>query len=145
LKLFEYYTSIFAILVSKIYFRVHRILKMAGFSIINHNGKEIVYLDYRGLNEDQIVEALEAAESHILTHKVPFRNLTNFTGAFATKRMMERAELMSQNTRHLSIRGAIVGLTAAKVVMLKGFNRKTETSGIQPFETEEEAMEYLTR
>ncbi len=116
---------------------------MAGLSKRTHKGKEIIYLNYDGLTEPQIVECLQEAERIILEDNKPYLTLTNFTGAFATKKVMEQAGILGYKTKHLAIKGAIVGAEGAKSVMLKSFNRKLESEGLQAFEDEDSALEFL--
>ncbi|MCV9385403.1 hypothetical protein [Reichenbachiella ulvae] len=117
---------------------------MSGFSKINYKGKEIIYLDYRGASEEQMIEYLCAAEETILEEQKPFMTLTNIYDAYATKGYLSRAQELGRKTQHLSIAGAIVGVTGGKLVLLKVFNRMfAKGEGLKPFDTEEEALDYL--
>ncbi len=116
---------------------------MAGLSKITHKGHEIIYLNYNGLSEDEIVDCLQQAQKMILAEQKAYRTLTNFSGAFATKKVMMQAATLGEATKHLAIKGAIVGADGAKSVMLKGFNRQLEVGGLRAFEDEESAKDYL--
>lgn len=96
---------------------------MPGFSKIIHKGKEIIYLDYRGASEAQMIDYLTEAEETILKEQKPFMTLTNIKEAYATQGYLKRAQELGKKTHHLSIAGAIVGVTGGKLVLLKVFNR----------------------
>ncbi|MGL1885100.1 MAG: hypothetical protein OCD76_01200 [Reichenbachiella sp.] len=117
---------------------------MAGFSKINHKGRVIIFLDYQGLTPDGIVEAMKEAESFVLKEQKRVLTLTNFTEAFATPKVMEQAKLLKAGIMHLTDRSAVYGLSIAKTVILKGFNKITKAKGIKPFSTREQALQYLT-
>lgn len=121
-------------------------LRMPGLQKINYQGKEIIYLDYRGQTEKQMIEYLKQAEKTILEDNKPYLTLTNISDAFATKGFLKQAGVLGERTGHLTIKGAIVGLNAGKKVLLKVFNRLfAGKKGLQPFDTEKEAMEYLIK
>ncbi|MFY0687124.1 MAG: hypothetical protein JXQ90_08170 [Cyclobacteriaceae bacterium] len=116
---------------------------MAGLSKILFKVREIIYLDYRGLKETEIIEALKKAETLVLRENKPYLTLTNFDGAYATPGFLEQANKLREKTKHLAIKGAIVGIEGAKGVILSVFNSALKGSGIVTFQSEEEAKEYL--
>lgn len=119
---------------------------MPGLQKINFQGKEIIYLDYRGQSEQQMIGYLKEAEKTILEDNKPYLTLTNISDAFATKGFLKQAGRLGENTGHLTIKGAIVGLNGGKKVLLKVFNRLfAGKKGLQPFDSEKEALEYLVR
>jgi len=118
---------------------------MAGISKIMHKAREIIYLNYQGLSENEIVECLKEAERIILADNKPYYTLTNFNGAFATKKVMEQAAILGHKTQHLAIKSAIVGAVGAKSVMLKSFNKVLASGGLTPFEDEESAKDFLVK
>ncbi|WP_420582925.1 hypothetical protein [Reichenbachiella sp.] len=119
---------------------------MPGLQKINFQGKEIIYLDYRGQSEQQMIGYLKEAEQTILDENKPYLTLTNISDAFATKKFLQQAGRLGEKTEHLTVKGAIVGLNGGKKVLLKVFNRLfAGKKGLQPFDTEKEALEYLVR
>lgn len=119
---------------------------MPGLQKINYQGKEIIYLDYRGQTEKQMISYLKEAEKMILTDAKPYLTLTNISDAFATKGFLEQASTLGKRTGHLTIKGAIVGLSGGKKILLNVFNRMfVGKKGLKPFDTEREAMEYLVK
>ena len=57
-----------------------------------YKGKEILYVDYRGLNESHMIQALKQAESIILSENKPHFQLSNITDARATPEFMKAAK-----------------------------------------------------
>jgi hypothetical protein len=91
---------------------------MAGYSVISYKGKEIAYLNYQGLNLEQMLQALDEAQKTAIKrseegHK-PRPVLINITGAFAVPEFMEKSKEVGKKTRHLTSKSAIVGITGAK-------------------------------
>ena len=62
---------------------------MAGHSFITYKGKEISYLDYRGLKLEQIIQTIDEATEKTLQDKKPILLLTNMTGVFAVPEFMD--------------------------------------------------------
>lgn len=119
---------------------------MPGLQKIDFQGKEIIYLDYRGQSEYQMIEYLKEAERTILDDNKPYLTLTNISDAFATKGFLKQAGIMGEKTGHLTVKGAIVGVNGGKRVLLNVFNRLfAGKKGLKPFDSEKEALEYLVR
>ena len=112
---------------------------------IDYKGKPILYVDYRGLDEKQILENLELEAQAIMDAKTKVLVLDNFGSHPATPRFMERAkELGRAGMEANTAKNAGLGITGLKKVLLQAYN--TFTGGkLQPFETEIEAMEWLVK
>lgn len=115
---------------------------MAGFSIINYKGKEIAYIDYRGLKVEQMMQTLEEATEKSLKDNKKRLLLTNFTNAYAVPEFMERSKAAGKKTKHLTPKAAIVGLLGAKKILLNAYNIFTKSS-MKAFEDEQKAKEWL--
>ena len=59
---------------------------------VEHKGKRILYVDFRGLEEEQLVEQVNAMAQEIAKSPGDLRVLTNFEGARATTKFMSRAK-----------------------------------------------------
>ena len=115
---------------------------MAGVSKIYYSGKEILYIDYRDQREDKMIQIILEAKEIILNDNKEHLQLSNFNKSFATSNFMKVANEFGKETKHLTKKGAILGITGAKKVLLKGYNALT--GGIlKPFDEEEEAKKYL--
>ena len=117
---------------------------MAGLRKVNHKGTEIIYIDYRGAKEAEMIQIISEAEAMIIKEQKRFRTLTNINDAFATKGYLTRAKDMASKTQHLSDKGAIIGITGGKLVLLKIFNKLFAGGrGLKPFDNELEALDFL--
>jgi len=117
---------------------------MAGYSIIYYKDVKISYLDYRGLTTKEMIEAVEAARKKSLEDNSPRPLLTNITGAFAVPEFMAKVKEAGKETKHLTTKSAIVGITGAKKILLNVFNMFTK-SDMKVFDNEELAKEWLIK
>ena len=117
---------------------------MAGFSIIECKGKEIMYLDYRGMNEKQMIQTVEEATERSLQDNKPRLLLANASGTFVLPNFLKKAKEDGKRTKHLTLKSAIVGIEGAKKVLLK-FHNLFVGSEMVPFHDEEEAKEWLIK
>lgn len=117
---------------------------MAGYSIIEYKGNEILYLDYRGMNEKQMIQTLDEATEQSLQENKPILLLTNITGTFVLPDFLKKAKEDGKRTKHLTLKSAIVGAEGAKKVLLK-FHNLFVGSEMKPFQDEEEAKEWLVK
>lgn len=98
---------------------------MAGYSIITHKGKEILYVDYQGLQTEEVVNLMKEATEFALKENRPLLRLSNMTDVFAVKEVVDTGKACGKRTEHLTIKRAAVGITGAKKVLLNAFNRFT--------------------
>ena len=112
---------------------------------ISHNEKIIIHADFRGLNEqamieqvDKIVEILLAEnKSQLLLYEYGPRN-------YITKNYMHHLEEAGKKAIPFVAKSAIVAeLNLAKKMILKAYNFLFNRN-IIAFETREEALRYLT-
>jgi len=68
--------------------------------------------------------------------------LVNISDTPATRRFTAYIRQLGKDTKHVSVKGAIVGITGAKKVLLSGYNRLLG-GAMRPFDDEEAAKEYL--
>lgn len=117
---------------------------MAGYSVILYEGKEISYIDYRGMNEKEMIQTLEQASEHTLADNKQRPLLTNIQGAFVLPDFLKRAKEEGKRTRHLTLKSAVIGVDGPKKVLLKFFNLFVGNE-MTPFSSEEEALEWLIK
>ena len=113
-------------------------------SKINHKGKEIIYVDYRGESEDAMLDTAANLRKILLEDNKPHLRLVNITDAFATTRFTNYIRQLGKDTKHIPTKAAIVGITGAKKVLLLGYNRILG-GAMRPFDDEDTAKEYLIR
>lgn len=127
---------------------------MANITKIQYKGKEIILIDFTGLQEDQMIDMAKEAESLILNEKKPrffLLNekrelklfLINVTGTNFGPKFVRATIAIADNVKHLSQKSAIVGISEADAMLLGIFNA-TINRDMKAFNTKEEALEYLT-
>lgn len=121
---------------------------MAGYSVLEYNGKEIAYLNYQGLGLEQMLQALEdavkVAEKRSAAGEKPRPVLINITGAYAVPEFMEKSKEVGKRTRHITSKSAIVGITGAKKILLQAYNLFTNVN-MKVFDDEQSAKEWLIK
>ncbi len=86
---------------------------MSGFNKINHNGKEIVYIDYRGCKgDDELLEVLAAAQKGIVKENKEYLQLTDFRDTFVSQNYMKKAKEVVKDTPKLAIKRAVIGINS---------------------------------
>ena len=117
---------------------------MAGHSVINYKGNEILYLDYRGMNENQMIQTLNEATERTFQDNKPRLLLTNITGTFVLPDFLKKAKEDGKRTKHLTLKSAVVGVDGPKKVLLKFYNLFVGNE-MKPFHSEEAAKEWLVK
>ncbi|MEQ8471292.1 MAG: hypothetical protein RIC35_08900 [Marinoscillum sp.] len=115
---------------------------MSGVKKNHHAGKEIIYKDYRGQTEDEMLETAESLKKLLLAENKAHLRLVNISEAFATTKFTTYIRELGKATRHIPTKAAIVGITGAKKVLLLGYNRILG-GAMKPFDNEESAKDYL--
>lgn len=112
-------------------------------SWLEHKGKNILYVDYRGQTGADLIKTLEAAYKTVTKARGKTLVLDDFTGAVLDSAFMARAkELGTPKGERKSGRTAAIGVGGLKPILLSGYNIATG-AGIMPFDTREEALEWL--
>ena len=109
---------------------------------INHKGKEIIYIDYRGLDEAKMIELAQSLRSFLEGEPGNHLRLVNISDTPAGRKFTSYIRQLGKDTKHIPVKGAIVGITGAKKVLLSGYNRLLG-GAMRPFDDEETAKEYL--
>lgn len=114
-------------------------------SWIEHQEQRILYVDYRGLSGADLIQTLEAAYQTVTQAPGKTLVLDDFTGAALDAAFMTRAKELGQpKGERKSGRTAAIGVGGLKPILLQGYNRTTE-AGIMPFDTKEEALDWLVQ
>ena len=109
---------------------------------ISYKGKEIIYVDYRGLNEDEMLSLAGSLRQFLMKEPEHHLRLVNISKTPATRKFTAYIRQLGNDTKHLQVKAAIVGITGAKKVLLTGYNRLLG-GAMRPFEDETTAKEYL--
>ncbi len=116
---------------------------MSGFKKIKHSGKEVIYVDYRGQSEEEMLATAGDLREWLLAERRYHLRLVNISEAYATPKFTSFIRQLGKDAKGIPVKAAIVGITGAKKVLLKGYNRLLG-GAMRPFDTEDEALEYLT-
>ncbi len=117
---------------------------MAGYSIITHKGREILYFDQRGLSGKELLENIKNCDQFIKNYNgAEALTLANFMDTYADEEVMNY--LKSEESLEINKKvkkAAVVGITGIKKILLNAYN--TFTGGkYKAFDSEEDAEEYL--
>lgn len=84
----------------------------------------------------------ETLREWLLKENKSHLRLVNITDAFATPKFTAYIRQLGKDTKHIPVKGAVVGITGAKKVLLMGYNRLLG-GAMKPFDDEESAKDYL--
>ncbi|MGK7394397.1 MAG: hypothetical protein ACNS62_07480 [Candidatus Cyclobacteriaceae bacterium M3_2C_046] len=114
---------------------------------ITYNAREILYIDYSDCqNEEEMVANLLEAQAIIIKENKAYRQLTNLAGSYPTFNFMKKAKEIARDTPKLAIKRAVLGIDSpSRKVLLKGYNLIIGGTGLAPFDSEKEALEWLTK
>ena len=113
-------------------------------SWIEYKGKEILFIDYRGLGLEESLETLDQAEEVIVGRKDKILILVDTRDAYTSAEFMARLKESGKEIAPKMEKQAIVGITGLKAILLDAYNRFTG-SALKPFSIQEEAKEWLVK
>jgi len=114
---------------------------------IEHKGKQILVLDYRGLEPEDVIEHVEVGAK--LVQEVPLptkiRVLYNFERAVVNATVMVRLISLGQQViEPRTEKSAVLGVQGTRHILLTAYNRATGADKNQKlFDSEEEALDWL--
>jgi hypothetical protein len=115
---------------------------------LEYNNQKVLVVDYTGIKmEKDMISHLNAAVPYIseVGMDKPLLLLTDLTGCFATPGFMDAARKMEKEVlSKYQIKQAILGITGAKEILLKGFNLISKNK-LTPFHDKKEALDFLTK
>lgn len=109
---------------------------------IEYKGKEILFIDYRGLGLEESLETLEQVDKIMAERNEKALILVDTRDTYTSAEFMARLKESGKRMRPLMEKQAIVGITGLKAILLDAYNRFTG-SALRPFSTLEEAKEWL--
>ncbi len=111
-----------------------------------HKGKKIIMVSYEDFqSKDLMIESAKRLADYILSqpekHIRVFMDLTEALGSreFMAASKAARLRVYAEKTTT----SAAIGVTGMKKVLLKGYNAISKSKGVVPFDTKEQALEYL--
>jgi hypothetical protein len=107
-----------------------------------YHGKQIIYVDYKGLKEAQMIALINKHLELALEIKLPF--VADYNNTFVTPGYMLHARNFVNSTKEIISRGAFLGSDTIKASILKGV---ASMYGVdyRSFESKEEAIFFLTQ
>jgi hypothetical protein len=112
---------------------------------IQYKGKTILYVDYSNTTGDQAITTLHAEEKEVRSWKEPGLVLNDFRNSKATSEFMAEAKKLGKELfSKMEKKTAAIGITGIQSILLKAYNTFASDK-IVPFETEEEAKEWLIK
>ena len=113
---------------------------------IDHKGIKIVTIDFEDCRtKDDMVKMAHKITDYLIKHPDKTLNIFfDYTHGFATRDYMKVAqEGKKQLLESKEVKSAAIGITGIKKVLLQGYNKLGSNKGIVPFNTKEEALDYL--
>ncbi len=111
---------------------------------IEYKGREILFIDYRGLKSEEQLVILDLAEKIILEKKEKVLILVDTTDAATSSEFMARMNEKGKRIKFLVGKQAVVGIKGLKRILLDSYNRATGST-LRAFPTQEEAKEWLVK
>ncbi|MFY0628235.1 MAG: hypothetical protein JXR07_18200 [Reichenbachiella sp.] len=117
---------------------------MGQINYIKEKGKDIIHSDLRNTKDTEMVKIIDDETERILERNEKFRIIVDVSDSFTTPKFMKSAYDFAGSTKPLMLKGAILGIRGVKKVLLRGYNRFAAPHIMEPFETMEEAIAYVT-
>ena len=112
-------------------------------NVITHNGKEVLFINHRGLTGEELFNSFKAANMFMLEQKKKYLIVSDFTDTTGTKEL--NSYIQGEESKEVSkyiIAQAIVGLTGVKKMVLRVYNALTGVKS-HMFDTVEEALDFI--
>ena len=113
------------------------------YSFINYKGKKILFVDYTACKSiDEMIKLLDDIRLLYEKSNEMFLALNDFTGTYGSNEFMSKANKHKELFDRKTNKTAVLGITGIKRILLNGYNVFVKKKQV-PFETKEEALEYL--
>lgn len=109
---------------------------------ITHQSKEIIYIDYRNMNDAEMIETIKQMRDKVLTLNKPHLRLVNVTNTNASATFRTHMRKIGKEIGHIPSKVAIVGIPASKRVVINAYNVLIGGT-MKLFDNEDEAKAYL--
>ena len=117
---------------------------MSRIKWIDHKGKKILYVDYRGLKTTkELIQTLDESISEEVASPTKVLVLANFAGSFGSTEFMGHLKQVGKEMMPKVQKTAVLGITGAKEILLNVYLRFTGDKNIRTFVTEAKALDWL--
>jgi hypothetical protein len=114
-------------------------------SYITYKGKRILFVDYTQCkNTAEMINVLEIVKNEYEKSSNPFLAINDFTGTYGSNEFLNAASKHKELFDSKTIKTAVLGITGIKKILLNGYNAFVKKKQV-PFDTKEEALEYLVK
>lgn len=110
---------------------------------ITVNGKDIILADYSGLKQDEMIALTQKHTEWVLAEGKESYFIANYVQTYGSPEYMKAAYAFTQATKPFIPKGAFLGITGAKIGLLKGITYFMKVN-FRACESEEEAIRFLT-
>ena len=111
---------------------------------VEHQGKKILYADYRGLKPDQIDALARETDDKLVASALKVLFLANIEGTVVTTETMLNVKRSAGSILRDKVEKiAVVGVTGVKKVFFDAFVRALGKDNARSFKSEREALEWL--
>lgn len=115
-----------------------------GVTQVQHKGKTIVYIDYRGLKKtEEQIQVLIDLDDVIKTLKPPIITISNFEGISVGNDFMNKVKEWGKAHQDITGRQAVLGVTGLKSILFQGYLTFTGDKNMKAFDKESEALDWL--
>ena len=115
-------------------------------SYLNHKGKKILYINYSNCKTvEDTLAVLEMVKNEYFKTVGTMLTLNDFSGAYGSTEYMKKAnEYAKEIFNKRTAKNAAIGVTGIKKILLQSHNLLVKDK-IVPFNTKEEALDYLVQ
>jgi hypothetical protein len=114
-------------------------------SIVTHNGKDVLFVNHRGLSGDDLFNSYKAVILFLLDQKKGYLAVSDFSDSTGSKELNDyiQSEETKTASKYLTKLG-VVGMTGVKKMVLRIYSALTGVN-TKMFDTVEEALDYVTK
>ncbi len=112
---------------------------------IQHKGKSIISVDYRGFttyNEKEYINTIEKATEYFINQGTDLLTLVDVNETYTNSTFVAKWKEATKKSRSHTKKSAVIGITGVKSILLNAINRFSDMS-IKVFKTKEEALDWL--
>ena len=110
---------------------------------IFHKGKEIIFVDYSNVKiESEMIAIIRVHKDLVLKDNKKYLFCADYTGSYTPAEYMKEANKFLNDTKHLALKGAFIGVTGAKNILLTGII-KLFGMNFKSFDNKNSALDYL--
>jgi hypothetical protein len=113
-------------------------------TVENHQGKEVLIIDFSNCKEEQMIETLTEARDKVIAEKIPRLMLAIFNEkSFITPKFLHHFNSYKrEDVIPYILKQALIGLSEPKKIIVKGVNYLSNRS-MKVFDAKSEAIDYL--